>query len=325
VRDLVAVVVPLQDGGTEHRRVVCDDRSVLVRTSAPVDLVRTLAAFRHGRFDPSFRAVDGVVWRATRRRTGPATLRLRQVSRDAFEADAWGPGADEALEAVPGLLGELDDAAGFDPQPGVVRDAWRRTAAVRIGRSGLVLESLVPVALEQRVISRTAHDAWAWLLRAHGEPAPGPAPDGMRVAPSSEGWAAVPVWDFHRAGVDPGRARTVVAAARLASRLEEAVHLAPADAITRLSYAPGVGPWTAAKVAQRAFGDADAVHVGDFHLPAQVGWALTGARADDAGMLELLEPYRPHRWRVVHHLLAAGVAVPPRRGPRFAVQDHRDH
>lgn len=294
-----------------------------VTTSRPVDLVRTLVALRHGPHDPSFRVVDGEVWRTTRRASGTATLRLRQTDRDEVEAWAWGDAADEALAAVPALLGEHDDLAGFDPPPGVVRDAWRRTAGARLGRSGLVLESLVPVVLEQRVIVRTAHDAWAWLLHRHGDPAPGPVPVGLRVPPTRETWAAMPTWEFHRAGVDPARARTVVAAARLASRLEPATSLPPAEALSRLQLVPGVGPWTAAKVAQRAFGDADAVHVGDLHLPAQVGWALTGRRTDDAGMLELLEPYRPHRWRVVHHLLAAGVAAAPRRGPRLPVEDHR--
>ncbi|MDO8120140.1 hypothetical protein Q6346_02275 [Isoptericola sp. b490] len=145
----------------------------------------------------------------------------------------------------------------------------------------------------------------------------------MRVAPTREGWAGVPVWDFHRAGVDPRRARVVVAAARLGPRLEEATGLDAVGALARLQHVPGVGPWTAAKVAQRAFGDPDAVHVGDFHLPGQVGWALTGRRTDDAGMLALLEPFRGHRWRVVHHLLAAGLARAPRRGPRLPVEDHR--
>ena len=40
-------------------------------------------------------------------------------------------------------------------------------------------------------------------------------------------------------------------------------------------------------------------------------------------MLELLAPYRPHRYRVVRHLLLAGLARVPRRGPRLAIEDHR--
>jgi 3-methyladenine DNA glycosylase/8-oxoguanine DNA glycosylase len=83
---------------------------------------------------------------------------------------------------------------------------------------------------------------------------------------------------------------------------------------------PGVGEWTAAETAQRAFGDADAVSVGDYHIPKMIGWTLLGRPVDDAGMLELLAPMRPHRQRVVRLLEASGLAYEPRRGPRLPVQ-----
>jgi 3-methyladenine DNA glycosylase/8-oxoguanine DNA glycosylase len=68
-----------------------------------------------------------------------------------------------------------------------------------------------------------------------------------------------------------------------------------------------------------AFGDADAVSVGDYHLPNLVAYALAGEpRADDARMLELLEPYRGHRGRVIR-LVMAGGRSPPRYGPRLAL------
>ncbi|MBO1751461.1 DNA-3-methyladenine glycosylase 2 family protein [Actinotalea sp. BY-33] len=290
----------------------------------PLDLHRTLLPLRHGGLDPAHRSTpDGAVWRATLLATGPTTMRLAQRDPLTIEVQAWGEGAAEAVTLAPGLLGEHDDVAGFDPPAGPVREAYRRTARVRLTRSGRVLESLVPCILEQRVITRTATDAWRWLLLAHGSPAPGPAPEGMRVPPSPEGWAAVPSWDFHRAGVDPRRARTVVAAARWSRRLEEAAGLEPTDALARLMLVPGVGPWTAAETAQRAFGDPDAVTVGDYHLPHQIGYALRGRRTDDAGMLELLEPYRGHRHRAVRHLLLSGAGREPRRGPRLAIEDHR--
>jgi 3-methyladenine DNA glycosylase/8-oxoguanine DNA glycosylase len=295
-----------------------------VRTAAPVDLRRTLAPLRRGVRDPAYQpTVDGAVWRATRLSSGPATMRLHQLGPTEVRVDAWGPGAVQALADAPALVGELDDASTFDPAPGPVRDAYRRSAAVRLTRTGQVLEALVPAILEQRVITRTAHDAWRWLLVHHGEPAPGPAPAGMLVPPAAAGWAAVPSWDYHRAGVDPRRARAVQAAARLADRLEEAAALGPTETTRRLLLVPGIGVWTAAETTQRALGDADAVSVGDYHLSGQVGWALTGAKVDDAGMLELLAPYRPHRYRVVRHLLLAGMARVPRRGPRLAIEDHR--
>ncbi|MCU1432909.1 MAG: hypothetical protein JWP95_2014 [Actinotalea sp.] len=313
--DGVRVAPACDDGAVEH--------DATVTLTAPVDLHRTLSPLRRGFRDPAYQLVDGAVWRATRLPSGPATVRLRQTGPCDVRVTAWGPGAVQAVESVPAMLGAHDDASTFDPPPGPVREAFRRSPAVRVTRTGRVLEALVPAILEQRVIGRTAHDAWRHLLARHGSPAPGPAPDGMRVPPSAAQWADVPVWDFHRAGVDPRRARAVVAVAGVADRMEETVRMAPSDALHRLTRVPGVGVWTAAETAQRALGDADAVSVGDYHLAGQVGWALTGAKVDDAGMLELLEPYRPHRYRAIRLLLLSGAARVPRRGPRLTIEDHR--
>ncbi|WP_199824803.1 DNA-3-methyladenine glycosylase family protein [Cellulomonas timonensis] len=290
----------------------------------PVDARLTLAPLARGRFDPTFqRTADGALWRTTRMPDGPATCRIVQATPWHARLTAWGPGAEQALAAAPALLGAQDDLSDFDPPHELVRSAHRRHPGLRMLRTGRVLESLVPAILEQRVIVRTAHDAWRWLLLRHGTAAPGPAPEGMRVAPDAQGWLAVPSWDFHRAGVDPRRARTVRECASVAARLEEAATMPHALARARLRLVPGVGVWTAAETAQRAFGDPDAISVGDYHLAAQVGWALTGQRVDDDRMLELLEPFRPHRQRVVRLLLLSGAARVPRRGPRLSVQDHR--
>jgi 3-methyladenine DNA glycosylase/8-oxoguanine DNA glycosylase len=145
----------------------------------------------------------------------------------------------------------------------------------------------------------------------------------MRVVPDPAAWAAIPSWEWHRAGVGPQRSATVMRAVRVAGRLEECADLPLPEAHRRMQSVTGIGPWTSAEVAQRALGDADAVSVGDFHLSKLVGFALAGERgADDARMLELLEPFRPHRYRVVRLLELAGPR-PERRGPRFAPRDFR--
>jgi hypothetical protein len=41
-------------------------------------------------------------------------------------------------------------------------------------------------------------------------------------------------------------------------------------------------------------------------------------------MLELLEPWRGHRQRVMRLIGASGVRT-PRFGPRMTIQDHRGH
>lgn len=292
------------------------------RLPFPVDLARTLAVHRRGRGDPAF-AVDpsGAVWRTSLTPQGPATLRVSMAGGEA-RASAWGPGGAWLLDSVPALLGAGDDRTGFDPLHPLLREAFRAFHAVRISRSGRVLEALVPAVLEQKVVGAEATRAWRRLMLAFGQPAPGPAPPGMRVFPPPRVWLRIPSWEWHRAGVEGVRAATVMNAARAAGRLEEITAMAAADADRRLRALPGIGPWTSAEVRQRACGDPDAVSVGDYHLPAAVGWALAGRKVDDAGMLELLAPYAGHRHRVTRLVELAGIG-PPRRGPRLAARDYR--
>lgn len=292
-----------------------------------IDVKWALGVHRRGHGDPAF-AVDGsdAVWRACLTPDGAGTLRV------AWRADrslgtvvagtAWGPGAGWLLAQLPAMVGAQDNPEDFVPQHDVLRDVARRRTGFRIGKSGLVFESLVPAVLEQKVVGKEATRAWRTLLRRFGEPAPGPAPAGMRVPPAPRTWAGIPSWEWHRAGVEAVRARTIAGAARVAGRLEQIVDLPPAEADRRLRTLPGIGPWTSAEIRQRACGDADAVSVGDYHLPTQVGWALAGRAVDDAEMLELLAPYPGHRHRASILAVLAG-AAPPRRGPRNAARDYR--
>jgi 3-methyladenine DNA glycosylase/8-oxoguanine DNA glycosylase len=163
-------------------------------------------------------------------------------------------------------------------------------------------------------------------VRRYGEPAPGPVEHlagGLWVQPDARTWATVPSWYWHRAGVDLARSRAAVTAAGSAGRLERLCDVPPAEAATRMRSLPGIGVWTAAEVGQRALGDADAVSVGDFHLAKMVGWALVGETVDDDAMLELLEPYRGHRYRAVRMIEMSAHGGPPRRGPRYEGRDYR--
>ena len=240
-----------------------------------------------------------------------------------IRAAAWGPGAAWLLRELPGMLGADDDRAGFVPAHPLLRELSARHPGVRVGRSGRVLEALVPAVLEQKVVGAEARRAWRYLLLKFGDPAPGPAPAGMRVSPPPRTWRRIPSWEWHRAGVEGVRARTIIGAAEVAGRLEEIVTMPPADADRRLRSLAGIGVWTSAEVRQRACGDADAVSVGDYHLPSRVGWALAGRRGvDNAGMLELLAPYAGHRHRAARLVELAGIG-PPRRGPRMSIRDYR--
>jgi len=296
-----------------------------IRSDRPISLRLTLGLLRRGRTDPSMRMGADGVWRATRSPQGPVTTHITAGAGGSITMRAWGEGSAWALEAFPALVGADDcddplDAMALDP---IVADCRRRLPGLRIGRSQAVVEALVPAVLEQKVVGIDAKRSYAHLVRTLGEPAPGPAgAAGMRVPPAPATIAATPSYVFHRFGVERKRADTIRGACTYAARLEETVAMTADDARRRLTALPGIGPWTAAEVGMVALGDPDAVSVGDYHLPHQVAWALAGeTRADDARMLELLEPYRGQRGRVIRLLLAGSTAgSPPRRGPRMPLR-----
>jgi 3-methyladenine DNA glycosylase/8-oxoguanine DNA glycosylase len=263
------------------------------------------------------------IWCTARTVDGPATLRISGGGAGApLECETWGSGAEALLDSVPAMLGALDDPSGFAPEHPLLRDLARRYPGVRVMRTGRVFEATVPAVLEQKVTGLEARRSWRWLMSRYGEPAPGPGPAALRVCPAPEVWARIPSWDWHRAGVDGKRSRTIIAAARVAPALERTLALADSAAIAAaLCAVPGIGLWTAAEIAQRAHGDADAVSVGDYHLSNHVGFAFTGHRVDDDRMLELLEPYRPHRYRVVR-LIEMGTPRPPAFGPKMSVTSY---
>lgn len=296
------------------------DVTRVLRPSRPLDLARTVGPVRRGGGDPTMRVRSHEVWRATRTPAGPGTERLVPLAGGELLVEAWGPGAEWLVDRAPALVGELDDDAGFQPELPLLRDLHRRHRGVRLCRSEAVLEAATATILEQRVTGAEAWQGWRALVRNLGEPAPGPLP-GLMVPPDAARLAETRYPVFHTFGIERNRAETVRRAAAHADRLEEALDLPLDAARQRLRALPGMGHWTAAEVAMVALGDPDAVSVGDYHLPHVVSWAFTGEpRGTDERMLELLEPYRGHRARVLRLLTVGGIA-PPRRGPRLPLRN----
>lgn len=234
---------------------------------------------------------------------------------EGIEAHAWGPGADWLLERAPAWCGALDDPGGFDPPAGLVRDLHRRLTGLRIPTTGLVAERLIPVVLEQKVTGPEARRAYRRLAIELGEPAPGPG--DLTLPPDPERVASLPYERFHPFGVERKRAEVLRSVCARAAWLDEAAGLPLEEANARIGSLRGIGPWTVAEVARLALGDADAVSVGDYHVPNVVAWALAREpRGTDERMLELLEPFRPHRGRAQRLLMAAHIR-PPAYGPRL--------
>jgi 3-methyladenine DNA glycosylase/8-oxoguanine DNA glycosylase len=296
--------------------------STVYRPAERVDLAPTLSPVSFGAGDPTARRDPTGWWLAFTTPEGPATLRLREVV-GAVAATAWGAGAEAAIASVPRLLGADDDRSGFDAgRHPLVAELAHRLPGLRLPRTDRLLPHLVPTIMGQKVTAFEAMRAWRILVRRYGAPAPGPAPDGMRIAPEVAAWRRVPSWEWHRAGVTPQRADTLMRVMAVGESLERGTTMAAAEAVRRLRSVHGVGVWTAHETVQRSHGDPDAVSIGDLHLGKQVGMALAGRRVDDDGMMELLEPWRGHRHRVVRYLEASGVGY-ERRGPRMTIPEHR--
>ena len=288
------------------------------RVEGEWDLRGSLAPLIHGRQDPTGASDDGF-WRTSRTPEGPGTIRFEQDS-DRLLAEAWGPGADWLLSRAPDLAGANDRLEGFDPalHP-KIRDLARRFPGLRIPRGWPVTELLVPIVLFQLVTWYEGVRAWSGACRRWGEPAPGPRE--LLLPPDPALLAETPYYAWIPLGALRKQAEAIQRVCRRRRRMEEAAEMSTEDASRRLQAIRGIGPWTAHSAMVRGMGHADAVVTGDIHLPHTVGWVLEREeRGSDERMLELLEPWRGHRGRVVRLIMQSGWKH-PRRGPKLAPRD----
>jgi 3-methyladenine DNA glycosylase/8-oxoguanine DNA glycosylase len=294
----------------------------------PLELLTNTSATRTGRADATGFVRDGKMWRAAHFPSGPATLAVWTAGA-ALCAEAWGPGAEEALSSVPGLAGLADEHAGFDASAHLlVAEVARGRPGVRLIRTGAIFDAAVRAVLGQKVTGLQAKRSFQALVRCAGLPAPLPRVSRrpLLLPPTPE--VLLRVLAGHGAtalGIDVTRAATLRELALVAHHLDEWSHTPPAAAAgvrAALQEIPGVGVWTANEVTLTALGDPDALSVGDYHLKNIVSFALAGeARGTDDRMVELLEPFRGHRARAVRFIELSGVR-PPKYGPRMSLPTH---
>lgn len=248
---------------------------------------------------------------------GAATLHLRRID-NTLEAVGYGPGDEWALDSVPGLIGLDDDPASFETDHPLIRELVRQHRGLRLGRTGRVFEALLVAIVAQKVTGKEAGSGMLALRRHFSDPAPGPIP--LRLPPDPDKLVDTTYFQLHPLGIEKRRADTLRRAAAEASRLEKLTNATPEQACRYLERLPGVGVWSSAETVSISHGDPDAVSVGDYHLKNEVAWHLTGrARGTDEEMLELLEPFRPHRARVIRLLSTLGHA--PAFGPRMPLRN----
>lgn len=290
-----------------------------LRPPAGYRLAASVRALTFSPYDPCARIAAGSFWWATRTPAGPATLALRPSGGE-LVAEGYGPGADWVVEQADAVAGLRDDLTGFAElaaaHPVVARLAAQHRG-LRMPATGQIFPRLLRAVFEQKVTGKEAYRAYAATVRHFRAAAPGPL-QPLLLPPEPAAVAATPYWVFHPFGVEQRRAETLRRAAAVADRLERCADAE--EATRRLTAIAGIGPWTAAEVVRIAYGDADAVSVGDYHIPNTVAWALAGEpRGDDARMLALLEPFRGHRGRVCLLLEAAGIQA-PKYGPRAPIR-----
>jgi 3-methyladenine DNA glycosylase/8-oxoguanine DNA glycosylase len=219
---------------------------------------------------------------------------------------------DDAVDAASRIAGLDDDPRGFATlaraHP-VVASLHRRFQGARLSTTPTVWEAYADSIVRQLVTYQEARDALRRMTRKWGAPF---AAFETNAFPTGEAIARVAPADLRAIGVGMRRALTLQRGARLADRLERLRDVEVDSAMRWLRQIRGVGVWTANKVAIEAFGHADGVLVGDAGVPSLVVGALSAramGRGDevDQEMLRLLEPFRPHRARVVHLLRLAGM------------------
>lgn len=225
-----------------------------------------------------------------------------------------GPGCDWLLPRLPDYFGLNDNPGAFHPEGKVAR-LIAEHEGVHLPRLPVVFHRLVQIVLQQLVSWEDAAAAWRQMTQRFGAAAPGPGE--LMVGPSPEALKSVGYFDLVECGALPRQARLIIRLATEHRRIERLAAESRTKLAKYLQTLPGIGPWTVQYLLGTAFGDPDAVLTGDYSLPHTVAWFLQQKpRSNDAEMLELLAPYRGHRFRVQHLLLQSGMTA-PRRGPKM--------
>ena len=294
----------------------------LTLPTGDVHLASSLGPFLMLARDPTVLLSPGRFERATLTPEGPGMIAVTwDPARPEAVVRTHGDGAGWLQSQAPAMLGLLDDVTGFAPTTDPLRTLWRRHQGDRVTASGTLWHDLAWFIVQQRVTRGEAAASWAQLVHALGSPAPG-ATD-LIVPPAPAVIGRLTYDRLHQFGIERQRAENLIAAARFAHRVHQAPLPDQESTLTALGMVRGVGPWTRSCVSTFTWGSADTVITGDAGIPSMITWLLAGERrGDDQRMLQLLEPYRPHRYRVIRLAFASG-SRPPRRAPRVPVNPIR--
>lgn len=283
-----------------------------LRLPEPYDMQRTLWLAGMGQRDPTLRIRETAAQLGFVTPVGPVSVSARRENNE-LTIRCLGDGAEWIAPRLPDLFGVNDRPHTFEPT-GKALELVQKWPGVHLPTLPLVFHRLVQVVLQQLVSWHDALHGWREIVRRFGTD----APDGeLRLPPSATELSKLGYYDLVQCGILPKQARLILRLSREVARLERLAATNTDALTTYLLGTQGIGDWTVQHLLGCACGHADAVLTGDYGLPHTVAWFFRGKeRSDDQEMLQLLEPYRGHRFRVLNLLWQSGV-VAPRRGPRM--------
>ena len=282
------------------------DRAQTIVRIFPIHFSRTFSMQSLGPYDPTAESGTNLFRKAFLYRGAPATLEFQRAP-EGLLVTALAPQAEALLEETLAGLAQDDCYRSFATDDSGIWRLHRSQPGLRLLRFPWLYEMTCSAILQQRVRTVDAMRDWRHITQRWGVA----APLGLWAFPSVEILARVAQFELQALDIDAQRARTLLRFAQESRFVPLRTTLSFAELRDRLIRIPGIGPWTTESVLGYGAGDVDAAIPGDLHLPHVVCYALAGEiPGSDERMMELLEPFRGHRFRIIRLIYASGLAVP---------------
>lgn len=272
----------------------------------PIHFARTFSLQRLGTYDPTAEAGKDFFRKAFFFRNEPAALDFRRAG-ESLEITAFGPHSSQLLEETANGLRQDDCYDSFSTEDTGILRLHRLFPGLRLLRFPWLYDMTCSAILQQRIRTVDAMRAWRRIAQRWGAP----APLGLRAFPSAEMLSQLPKFEFQNIDIDAQRTRTLLRFANESRFLPLRTQMSFSELREHLQRVPGIGPWTTETVLGYGAGDPDAAIPGDLHLPHVVCYALAGeTEGSDERMIELLEPFRGHRFRIIRLIYESKLSAP---------------
>ncbi len=277
---------------------------------APISFLRTFALQNLGAYDPTATLSESHFSKAFATENGVCVTLIKPVDGGVV-ISCEGPDAEPILEELKVFFQTHDGHDTFLPEHALLKRLRQEQRGLRLLRAPWLFDVACGAILQQRVRFIDAIKDWRQIALKHGVK----TTSGAVAFPSPPALAGLPPWELEALGIDPKRARSLIALAREIRLNPLRSQMTFSELRARLGRVPGIGPWTVETTLGFGAGDTDALPLGDLYLPHLVSYTLAGEPSGtDERMVELLEPYRGHRFRVVRLLFGARITI-PRSGP----------